>query len=391
MDRCSYILLLGALALSAPAQAQQIQMPDAAEIQLGLEKLNVMGSVLYIAAHPDDENTAALAYFSKGQKLRTAYLSLTRGDGGQNLIGSERGAEIGIIRTQELLAARGVDGAEQYFTRAIDFGYSKTPEETLAFWGKEAVLADVVWVIRSYRPDVIVTRFPVDGPSGHGHHTSSGQLAREAFHAAADPQRFPEQLDRVEPWQAKRMFWNGWRLSEEEQAEAVKVDVGGFDPLLGASYSEIAAISRSMHKSQGFGSAGRRGTRLEYFKLVEGTLAGKEILSGIDTTWSRVPGGRDLGVKLAEIAERFDPRDPARSLPQLLEAYAEMKRLEPTVWVEVKQKEILGLIQACAGLWMEAISTDFAAAPGDVVTVNTTLVNRSDLCLQAEEHFVREP
>jgi len=366
---------LGALALSAPAQAQQIQMPDAAEIQLGLEKLNVMGSVLYIAAHPDDENTAALAYFSKGQKLRTAYLSLTRGDGGQNLIGSERGAEIGIIRTQELLAARGVDGAEQYFTRAIDFGYSKTPEETLAFWGKEAVLADVVWVIRSYRPDVIVTRFPVDGPSGH--HTSSGQLAREAFHAAADPQRFPEQLDRVEPWQAKRMFWNGWRLSEEEQAEAVKVDVGGFDPLLGASYSEIAAISRSMHKSQGFGSAGRRGTRLEYFKLVEGTLAGKEILSRIDTTWSRVPGGRDLGVKLAEIAERFDPRDPARSLPQLLEAYAEMKRLEPTVWVEVKQKEILGLIQACAGLWMEAISTDFAAAPGDAVTVNTTLVNRS--------------
>ena len=353
-------------------------MLDAAEIQLGLEKLNVLGSVLYIAAHPDDENTAALACFSKGQKLRTAYLSLTRGDGGQNLIGSERGAEIGIIRTQELLAARGVDGAEQYFTRAIDFGYSKTPEETLAFWGKEAVLADVVWVIRSFRPDVIITRFPVDSPSGHGHHTSSGQLAREAFHAAADPQRFPEQLESVEPWQAKRMFWNGWRLSGEEQAEAVKVDVGKFDPLLGASYSEIAAISRSMHKSQGFGAAGRRGTRLEYFKLVEGSMPEKELLSGIDTSWSRVPGGHSLGVKLAKIAALFDPRDPARSLPQLLEAYSETKRLEPTVWVEVKQKEMLGLIQACAGLWMEAISTEFAAAPGDTVTVKTTLVNRSD-------------
>ena len=378
MDRCSCILLLGALALSAPAQAQRIEMPNAAEIQLGLEKLNVVGSVLYIAAHPDDENTAALAYFSKGQKLRTAYLSLTRGDGGQNLIGSERGAEIGIIRTQELMAARGVDGAEQYFTRAIDFGYSKTPEETLAFWGKEAVLADVVWVIRSFRPDVIVTRFPIDRPSGHGHHTSSGQLAREAFHVAADPERFPEQLDRVEPWQAKRLFWNGWRLSEEERAEAAKVDVGEFDPLLGASYSEIAAISRSMHRSQGFGAAGRRGSRYEYFKLVEGSPSGKELLSGIDTSWSRVPGGRSLGFKLKEISEHFDPRDPARSLPQLLEAYSEMRKLEPTGWVEVKQKELLGLMQACAGLWMEAISTEFAAAPGDAVTVKTTLVNRSN-------------
>jgi len=378
VDRCSCILLLGALALSAPAQAQRIEMPNAAEIQLGLEKLNVVGSVLYIAAHPDDENTAALAYFSKGQKLRTAYLSLTRGDGGQNLIGSERGAEIGIIRTQELMAARGVDRAEQYFTRAIDFGYSKTPEETLAFWGKEAVLADVVWVIRSFRPDVIVTRFPIDRPSGHGHHTSSGQLAREAFHVAADPERFPEQLDRVEPWQAKRLFWNGWRLSEEERAEAAKVDVGEFDPLLGASYSEIAAISRSMHKSQGFGVAGRRGSRYEYFKLVEGSPSGKELLSGIDTSWSRVPGGRSLGFKLKEISEHFDPRDPARSLPQLLEAYSEMRKLEPTGWVEVKQKELLGLMQACAGLWMEAISTEFAAAPGDAVTVKTTLVNRSN-------------
>jgi LmbE family N-acetylglucosaminyl deacetylase len=372
------ILLLGALVMSAPAEAQRIQMPNAAEIQLGLEKLNVLGSVLYVAAHPDDENTAALAYFSKGRKLRTAYLSLTRGDGGQNLIGSERGAEVGIIRTQELLAAREVDGAEQYFSRAIDFGYSKTSEETLAFWGKDDVLADVVWVIRSFRPDVIVTRFPFDRPSGHGHHTSSALLAREAFHAAGDLQRFPEQLDRVEPWQTKRLFWNGWRLSEEERAKAASANVGEFDPLLGASYSEIAATGRSMHKSQGFGAAGRRGSRYEDFKLAEGSPTEDDLLSGIDTSWSRVPGGSGLGVKLNEIAESFDPRDPARSLPRLLEAYSEMRSLEPTGWVEVKQKELLGLIQACAGLWIEAISTDFAAAPGDVVTVNTTLVNRSD-------------
>jgi len=366
------------LALAAPATAQRIQMPDAAEIQLGLEKLNVLGSVLYVAAHPDDENTAALAYFSKGAKWRTGYLSLTRGDGGQNLIGSEQGAEIGIIRTQELAAARRIDGAEQFFTRAIDFGYSKTPEETLAFWGEEAVLADVVWVIRSFRPDVIVTRFPVDGSSGHGHHTASALLAREAFRAAADPERFPEQLDQVEPWQAKRLFWNGWRLSEEEQAEAVSVDIGEFNPLLGSSYSEIAAVSRSMHKSQGFGAAGRRGTRYEYFKLVEGSLDGNDLMSGIDTTWARVPGGTGLGSKLAEITEHFNPGDPAASLPQLLEAYSEMKGLPPAAWVRVKEKELLGLIRACAGLWMEAISTDFAAAPGDSVTISTTLVNRSN-------------
>ncbi len=382
MDRCSCILLLGGLALTAPAEAQRIQMPNAAEIQLGLEKLEVLGSVLYIAAHPDDENTAALTYFSKGEKLRSAYLSLTRGDGGQNLIGSERGAEIGMIRTQELLAARAVDGAEQYFTRAIDFGYSKSPEESLAFWGKEAVLADVVWVIRSFRPDVIVTRFPVDRSGGHGHHTSSARLAREAFHAAGDPQRFPEQLDRVEVWQATRLFWNGWRLNEQDQAQAVRVDVGEFDPLLGASYAEIAAGSRSMHKSQGFGAAGRRGTRYEFFKLMEGSPAGKELLSGIDTSWSRVPGGESLGAKLAEINELYDLRDPARSLPKLLEAYSLTRKLEPSSWVEVKQKELLGLIQACAGLWIEAISTDFAAAPGDSVTVNTTLVNRSDFAFR---------
>ncbi len=377
MDRCSCIFLLGALVLTAPAAAQRIQMPDAAEIQLGLEKLNVLGSVLYVAAHPDDENTAALAYFSKGAKWRTGYLSLTRGDGGQNLIGSEQGAEIGIIRTQELLAARGIDGAEQFFTRAVDFGYSKTPEETLAFWGEEAVLADVVWVIRWFRPDVIVTRFPVDASSGHGHHTASAQLARDAFHAAADPERFPEQLDRVEPWQAKRLFWNGWRLSEQEQAGAVRVDVGEFNPLLGDSYSEIAATSRSMHKSQGFGAAGTRGTRYEYFKLVEGSLEGNHLLAGIDTTWSRVAGGQSLGAALGEIAERFDPKNPAASLPGLLDAYSELKRLAPTGWGQVKEKELLGLIQACAGLWIEAISTDFAAAPGDTATVNTMLVNRS--------------
>jgi len=184
VEKYSCIFLLGALVLTVPAHAQHIQMPDAAEIQLGLEKLNVLGGVLYIAAHPDDENTAALAYFSKGRKLRTGYLSLTRGDGGQNLIGSERGAEIGIIRTQELLAARGVDGAEQFFTRAVDFGYSKTPVETLAFWGEEAVLADVVWIIRSFRPDVIVTRLSTGRADTVTTHPPRGWHAKHSMQPA---------------------------------------------------------------------------------------------------------------------------------------------------------------------------------------------------------------
>lgn len=378
MDRCVCMLLMGVIAVSLPVQAQSIQMPNASDIQLGLEKLNVLGSVLYVAAHPDDENTAALAYFSKGRKLRTAYLSLTRGDGGQNLIGSERGAEIGIIRTQELLSARGIDGAEQYFTRAVDFGYSKTAEESLRFWGREEVLADVVWVIRSFRPDVIVTRFPVDRPAGHGHHTASGVLAREAFHAAADPQRFPEQLDQVEPWQAKRLFWNGWRLSDEEKAKAVKIDTGEYDPLLGSSYSEVAALSRSMHKSQGFGATGRRGTRYEYLQQVEGAPASEDLLAGVDTSWSRVSGGTAIGQKLEEIAADFNPRDPSQSLPKLIEAYAAMGNLSHTPWVEVKRKELLGLIQACAGLWIEAISSDYSAVPGETLSITTMLVNRSN-------------
>ena len=221
------------------APSQPTRQLSTSEIQFAIKKLNVLGSVLYLAAHPDDENTATIAYFSKGRKFRTAYLSLTRGDGGQNLIGPEKGAEIGMIRTQELLEARKLDGGEQFFTRAIDFGYSKTAEETFQFWGKENILADVVWIIRTFQPDVIISRFPPDGNGGHGHHTASAKIAREAFTAAADPNRFTEQLKWVKPWQTKRLFWNSWRPSQAERERLLKVNVGEYNPLLGTSYSEI--------------------------------------------------------------------------------------------------------------------------------------------------------
>ena len=366
------------LHLALNANAQKIEIPNSGELQIKLHKLNVLGSVLYVAAHPDDENTAALAYFSKGRKYRTAYLSFTRGDGGQNLIGPEKGAEVGIIRTQELMAARRIDGAEQSFTRAIDFGYSKTPEETLEFWGKEEILADLVWVIRKFRPDVVITRFATDGSSGHGHHTASGWLIEEAFHAASDPQKFPEQLEYVKPWTAKRLFWNSWRPREQETQNLQRIDTGEYNPLLGKSYTEMAAESRSNHKSQGFGATGRRGSQYDYFKLIAGTPASTDPFDGIDTFWKRVPGGQKVESVLADVLESFDPGHPDKSLPGLLEVYRELNKLDETYWVNIKKEELLNVIQACAGLWMEAVADDFAAAPGDKIEITTTMVNRSD-------------
>src|SRR5690349_11214974 len=223
-----------------------------AEMYQALRKLNVLGSVLYVAAHPDDENTRLIAYLSKDRLYRTGYLSMTRGDGGQNLIGDEQGIELGLIRTQELLAARRIDGAEQFFSRAFDFGYSKSPEETFTKWDREKILSDVVWVIRKFQPDVIITRFPTTGEGGHGQHTASAILANEAFKAAADPRRFPEQLKYVQPWQAKRIMWNTFNFGSTNTTspDQFKIDAGDFNPVLGKSYGEIAAESRSQHKSQ---------------------------------------------------------------------------------------------------------------------------------------------
>ena len=364
--------------VSIPVKAQQRGIPDAADLEIAFQKLNVLGSVLYVGAHPDDENTSLLALFSKGRKYRTAYLSVTRGEGGQNLIGPEQGAELGLLRTQELLAARRIDGAEQYFTRAVDFGYSKTAEESLEIWGKETVLGDIVWVIRKFRPDVIITRFSAEVTGGHGHHTASGLLIKEAFAAAADPNRFPEQLAYVPVWKTTRILLNRGRPRPEETAPALRVDIGEYDPLLGKSFSEIAGESRSQHKSQGFGSGGRRGTQYDTFELWAGEPAIQDIFEGIDATWDRVPGGQKVGLLLAECIRSFDPRQPSRSVPGLLGVQAEMAKLPESDWVRLKKGELSRVIQGCAGIWMEAIADDYAAAAGDEILVRTSIVNRSD-------------
>ncbi|HKO00364.1 MAG TPA: PIG-L family deacetylase, partial [Thermoanaerobaculia bacterium] len=290
--RLAFAFLLVIITTSALAAVPRTT--DAAEIELALKKLTVVGSALQIAAHPDDENTALNAWLANDRLVRTAYLSVTRGDGGQNLLGDEKGELLGVIRTQELLAARRIDGGEQFFTRAVDFGYTKSPDEALKIWGHDLTLADVVWVIRKFQPDVIIARFPTTGEGGHGHHTASAILAGEAFAAAGDVTKFPEQLKYVRPWQPKRLLWNRFGANFQSikpddplVANDVKIDLGSFNQLLGRSYGEIAADSRSQHKSQGFGVAQRRGTFLNYFHLIAGDPPKGDLFSDIDTTWSR--------------------------------------------------------------------------------------------------------
>lgn len=365
---------------------------DAAELQLALRKLTVVGGALYVAAHPDDENTAMLAWLANDRLVRTAYLSVTRGDGGQNLIGDETGPMLGLIRTQELLAARRIDGAEQMFTRAIDFGYSKNPEETLAIWGHDAVLGDVVWAIRRFQPDVIVTRFPITGEGGHGHHTASAMLAEEAFKAAADPAKFPEQLRFVAPWQAKRILWNRFSFgkpidpNDPSVAKSLRVDLGTFNPLLGRAYTEIAAQSRSQHKSQGFGSAERRGTIINYYDLRFGDAATTDLFEGIDAGWARYPGGEKVGNVLQRAADTFDPKKPSASVPLLLQALNALTQLRATPawsdtnkpWLPGKEREILDAIRDCAGIAIDVAAGDSTVTPGGELPVSVTVVNRSD-------------
>ena len=324
MKKLVYLLLL-ALITNLSSNAQAPKSYTSSEILLQIKKLNTVGSVLYIAAHPDDENTRLIAYLANEKCLRTGYLSLTRGDGGQNLIGPEQGVELGVIRTQELLAARRIDGGEQFFTRAYDFGFSKSPKETFSKWNKDSLLSDVVWVIRNFRPDIIITRFATDGSGGHGHHTASAILAEEAFDAAADPTRFPEQLKYVDVWQTRRMFYNSgarfWNPNAD-LSSLIKLDVGGYNPLLGKSYGEIAAESRSMHKSQGFGSAKQRGEYFEYFKPLKGDTAGlKDIFEGMDFSWKRVKGGEKIGKMIDKIIKDYKVERPEESADDLWKTY----------------------------------------------------------------------
>ena len=371
------------------SKAQQPKKPDAVQIFEQIKKLNFLGSVLYVAAHPDDENTAMISYLSNEVHARTGYLAMTRGDGGQNLVGPELSELLGAIRTQELLAARRIDGGIQRFTRANDFGYSKNPEETLKIWDKDKVLSDVVWAMRNFQPDVIINRFDHRTPgTTHGHHTSSAMLSVEAFDMLNDPTKYPEQLQYTSVWQPKRQFFNtSWwfyggqeAFEKADKSNLVSMDVGVYYPDLGLSNTEISALSRSQHKSQGFGNTGSRGSQVEYLELLKGDYPESgDIFEGIDTTWNRLEGGAAIGDLLTDVEHNFDFKNPEASLPKLLEAYPLITALKNTHWKEIKTEEIRNIIKSCAGLYLEATTNKQTATPYEDVEVSLEAINRSDI------------
>lgn len=381
------VALLAFVSLAGAATAADAPREmDAAHIRLALEKLNVLGRVLYVAAHPDDENTGLIAYWANGALYDAAYLSLTRGDGGQNLIGPELREQLGVIRTQELLAARRIDHGQQFFTRANDFGFSKSAEESLRIWDREKILADVVWVMREFRPDIVVTRFPTEDTETHGHHTASARLAAEAFRAAGDPKRFQEQLKFVRPWQPKRLLWNSWAAFRAEMRHEpvdvtglIPLEVGGYQPLLGQSFPEIAAASRSMHKSQGFGVEVRRGERKEYFQFLDGepVREGQGIFSDIDTSWSRVANGDALSSQIDQIVKTFDDSAPWKSIPALIELRRKLRSLGDDSWVKEKLADLDQTIGACLGLHLAAVTDKAMAQPGEKLGLQVEAINRS--------------
>ena len=376
----------------APLQAQR-ELSGAAQARLALDRLNVTGTVLMIAAHPDDENTALLAYFARGRKVRTGYLSLTRGEGGQNLIGPEQGDALGVIRTQELLAARRIDGTEQFFTRAIDFGFTKTTTETFEKWGHDKILSDVVWVIRRFRPDVVVLRFSGTPRDGHGQHQASALLGKEAFTAAADKTKFPEQLKYVQPWQAKRLMWNVFNFTREQEKESEKlkdkvdIDPGDYDPVLGHSYGEIAGMSRSQHRSQGMGAPERKGSQKNSLLTIAGDPAAKDVFDGVDITWDSVPGAADISRLFAQASRTFDAVHPEKIVPLLLQAEPLLAALHHPV-AERKHRELLDAIELCSGLALEATAGKYAVMPGGALKFTGTVVNRLGQAAELEAVWV---
>jgi LmbE family N-acetylglucosaminyl deacetylase len=398
--RVAFFSLVTALALrmslAADQPAPMFPAPmSAAEIQLALQKLNVLGRVLYVAAHPDDENTNLMALWANGSLYEAGYLSVTRGDGGQNLIGPELREKLGVIRTQELLAARRLDHGRQFFTRAVDFGFSKTSEETLRIWDRDKVLSDIVWVIRRFRPDVVVTRFSPDDDKTHGHHTASAILAREAFQAAGDPKRFPEQLAFVEVWKPTRLVWNtspfffSNRNLPFDPTGLAAMEAGGFNPLLGKAFTEIAAASLSMHKSQGVGSPPRRGARKEYFKVLEGAPITSGLFDGVDTAWSRVPKSEAIAEKVKQAVSTFVPADPAASVPKLLELRKALTQFSDKDWGAQKRAEVDSIIAACLGLNIESSTIIAAVSAAQPLPIKFEAINRSKVPVQLIE--VRTP
>ncbi len=367
--------------------AQSPLKPDANEIYRDIEALNFLGTAMYIAAHPDDENTRLISYLSNHYHAQTYYLSLTRGDGGQNLLGSDLKEALGIIRTQELLKARSIDGGNQRFTRAVDFGYSKSPEETLNIWNKDSILHDVIWQIRQLKPDVIINRFDhrTSGTT-HGHHTTSALLSVEAFDKTADENIFPGDLKHTTTWQPQRIFFNtSWwfygsqeKFEKADKSKMLSMDIGSYYADLGLSNTEIASLSRSQHKSQAFGNTPRRGEQMEYLELIKGDMPkSNNLFEGIDTSWNRVKGGAAIQDIINDVLDNFNHLKPYESVPKLVQAYKSIEKLEDDFWRELKTKQIKNIIKSCLGIYTESIAKQSYANPGQVIGLDIEVINRS--------------
>jgi len=373
---CAVVIFAMAIIIPGAGAAETDEPVSGAAILQELRAFREMGSVLYIAAHPDDENTQLITYLARGRNYRTAYLSLTRGDGGQNLLGPQLGEELGVARTQELLAARRLDGGQQFFTRAIDFGFSKDYRETLNIWDKQQVLADIVRVIRRFRPDVMITRFSTEPGNTHGHHTASAVLALEAFKLAGDTNAFPDQLQEFSAWQPKRIFQNTGGFSRgATNVPAIRMDVSGNDPVTGESFGQIAARSRAMHKTQGFGNfsgGGRGGAQMESFQLLAGETATEDILDGVDTTWARVPNGAVIGTLADEVITNFNSQDLSANVPALLKIKAQLSGLPADRVVSEKRRQLDHVLQECLGISVQTTVAQAEAVPGEEMKLHST-------------------
>lgn len=358
--------------------AQQIRPLKSSEIYRDLKTLKHLPKVLYLAAHPDDENTGLLSWLINDQNVETGYLSLTRGDGGQNLLGTEQGAALGLIRTHELLEARKLDGAQQFFTRAIDFGFSKNTTDTFKQWNADSITADVVWVIRQFRPDVIICRFPPTAAAGHGQHAASAVVAEKAFKLAGDKNAFPDQLKYVNVWQPKRVLWNTFRFGgvNTTAENQLKVTVGQYDAQLGMGYGELAGLSRSLHKSQGAGTQSVAGIRTEYFSHVVGEPAKNTLFDGVTKTWTSL-GNADIDQALDQIITAFNFNTPEQSLPALLALRKKIMMLKDSELKKDKIKSLDHIILSCAGFMGEVVTNQAEAVAGDHYNFRLNLISRS--------------
>lgn len=370
------LLLLICVLNSKLTLAQQVRPMSSSELYLRMQQLANMGTVMYFAAHPDDENTRLISYLVHRDHTRTIYYALTRGDGGQNIIGTEQGSALGLIRTYELLEARKLDGAGQMFSPFIDFGYTTSVPETFSFWNKKKLIADAVDAIQKTRPDIIICRFPTTGEGGHGHHTTSAIIAKAAWEYI---QHYNDTTQGHPLWLPKRVLFNAFQFGSRSTIKQgqFKLAINQFDPLLGKGLGELAGESRSQHKSQGAGTPQTVGVSMEHFELMAGAPLKNSLYDGVDTSWNRI-GALAIEKKIRKAIASFNFTQPSSSLPALLAIRKDIINLKDTFWQQQKLKEVNQIILSSAGIMAELLTETPEATPGSKLPVKLRLISRSN-------------